>query len=154
MRTFALFSGRPTLPVISLNGKGLTVKEGGFRRFTCKSHSTTNPRNPDEPLLFRFIVNGMKVTEMTTQARFMEGYNELMVADITKADSHLNITCIVWEGDERELSSNNMRSFTLHVIDKIKCKFFTFIFISVLCQENSLQSFTSRSNTSCTAIDC
>ena len=68
-----------------------------------------------------FIVNGVKVPEMKAEARFISSNNELMIAGISNADSHLNITCFVWEEDG--LSSNNTRSFTLHVIDAIERKF-------------------------------
>lgn len=111
--------GRPTTPAISLNSNGSsTIREGGFVRLTCASKSTTSPNNPDWSLQYMFFINDVKITEISgEETRYMVRDNELMIADISKGDNNLNITCVVWEDDGL---CNSSSSFVLHVSKESK----------------------------------
>ena len=88
-------------------------------RFICTSHSTTIPRNPDWPLHYMFSFNGVNITDMTAETRYMAKDNELIIANLSKKDLPLEITCNVWEEDG--LSSVHTSNFKLHVIEEIRC---------------------------------
>ena len=69
------------------------------------------------------------MTERADEAKIFASGNVLVVTDISEADRHLNITCIVWEEDG--LTSNNTERFTLNMKEEIKCKFL--LYFCALC---------------------
>ena len=62
------------------------------------------------------------MTERADEARLFASGNVLVVTDISKADKHLAITCIVWEVAGR--SSYSSKNFTLHIEEEKKSKSF------------------------------